>query len=84
MMKALGIVRRIDDLGRVVLPKELRTTLGIAEKDGLEIYVEGESIILSKYVPHCTFCEEAEDVRPYRGKLVCASCREALGKGARH
>ena len=57
-MKSTGIVRKVDELGRIVLPIEMRRTLDIAEKDALEIYVEGDSIILRKYQPACIFCQE--------------------------
>ena len=56
-MKATGIVRKVDDLGRIVLPIELRRTLAIAERDPLEIYVEGSAIVLNKYRPTCVFCD---------------------------
>ena len=61
-MKSTGIVRRVDELGRIVLPIELRRTLNIAEKDSLEIYVDGSSIMLKKYQPACIFCDSAKDV----------------------
>jgi len=73
-MKATGIVRKLDELGRVCLPKELRKTLDIAEKDALEIYTEGEQIILKKYAPTCIFCGEGKDVTNFKGKNVCKSC----------
>lgn len=73
-MKATGIVRKIDELGRVVLPVELRRVLDISERDPLEIYVDGASIILKKYRPNCIFCNAAEDVTEFRGKNVCAKC----------
>lgn len=59
-VKSTGIVRKVDELGRIVLPIELRRTLDIAEKDAIEIYVEGTSIILKKYQPSCIFCGEAK------------------------
>ncbi|HBP64863.1 MAG TPA: AbrB family transcriptional regulator, partial [Desulfosporosinus sp.] len=59
MMKSTGIVRKVDELGRIVLPMELRRTLGIAEKDAMEIYVDQEKIILKKYEPACVFCGNA-------------------------
>ncbi|WP_029422055.1 AbrB/MazE/SpoVT family DNA-binding domain-containing protein [Alicyclobacillus macrosporangiidus] len=77
-MKATGVVRQVDQLGRVVLPMELRRTMNIHEKDGLEIFTEGEHIILRKYEPGCVFCGEAEDVREFRGKWVCEKCREDI------
>lgn len=80
-MKATGIVRAVDDLGRIVIPKELRRTLDIAERDCLEIYVEGEQIILKKYEPSCVFCGQARDVFNYKGKNICHNCiKELRGK----
>lgn len=73
-MKSTGVVRRVDDLGRIVIPKELRTTLDIVEKDALEIYIEGEAIILKKYSPACIFCGEAKNVINYKGKNLCSKC----------
>ena len=73
-MKSTGVVRRVDELGRIVIPIELRRTLDIAEKDALEIYVEGEQIILSKYQPACVFCGEAKEVMNYKGKNICMDC----------
>lgn len=77
-MKSTGIVRKVDELGRVVIPIELRRTLDIAEKDALEIYVDGDKIILRKYEPACIFCGEATDVENFRGKKICRGCMEAL------
>ncbi len=77
-MKATGIVRSVDELGRVVIPIELRRTLDIAEKDSLEIFVDGEQIILKKYEPSCTFCGQARDVFNYKGKNICHSCIKEL------
>lgn len=82
MIKSTGIVRRVDELGRVVLPIELRRTLDIGEKDALEIYVDGEKIILRKYEPDCVFCGSALDVHNYRGKNVCKTCLEDMGAKA--
>lgn len=73
-MKSTGVVRKVDELGRIVIPIELRRTLDIAEKDALEIYVEGEQIILKKYEPACIFCGNARDVTNYKGKNICKSC----------
>jgi transcriptional pleiotropic regulator of transition state genes len=77
-MKSTGIVRQMDSLGRIVLPIELRRTLGIARKDPLEIYVTEEGIVLKKVQPACIFCGSAEDVVAFRDKLVCKSCLEEL------
>lgn len=73
-MKSTGIVRKVDELGRVVIPIELRRTLGIDEKDALEIYVDNEKIVLKKYEPACIFCSSADDVQTFKGKLVCSDC----------
>ncbi len=73
-MKSTGIVRKVDELGRVVIPIELRRTMGIDEKDALEIYVDNEKIILRKYEPACIFCGNAADIQDYRGKRVCKEC----------
>jgi AbrB family transcriptional regulator, transcriptional pleiotropic regulator of transition state genes len=78
LMKSTGIVRRVDELGRVVIPIELRRTLDIAEKDALEIYVDGEHIILKKYEPACIFCDQAKDVIQYKGKNICTHCLEEI------
>ncbi|MGB7606193.1 MAG: AbrB/MazE/SpoVT family DNA-binding domain-containing protein [Lutisporaceae bacterium] len=77
-MKSTGIVRKVDELGRVVIPIELRRTLTIEEKDSLEIYVDGEHIILKKYEPACIFCGDARDVKPYKGKNICPACMDEL------
>ena len=77
-MKATGIVRRIDELGRVVLPVELRRVLEIDTKDPLEIFVEGEDIILRKYEPACVFCGSAVQVVKHNGRQVCKGCIREL------
>ncbi len=79
-MKSTGIVRKVDELGRVVIPIELRRTLGIDVKDALEIYVDGEKIILKKYEPACVFCSNADGIIQYMGKNVCKECIVGLGK----
>ena len=79
-MKSTGIVRRVDELGRIVLPIELRRTLDIAERDSLEIYVEEENIVLRKHQPSCIFCDSVKDIHVFRDKNVCASCISQLGK----
>ncbi len=81
-MKTVGIVRKIDELGRIVLPIELRRTLDLKEKDAVEITTEGENIILRKYQPNCIFCENSKKLIEYKGKLVCAKCADALAQQA--
>jgi transcriptional pleiotropic regulator of transition state genes len=81
-MKSTGIVRKIDDLGRVVLPKEIRKVLDISDGDPLEIYTDGECIVLKKYQPNCIFCGETSDVVVRKGKNICNMCLREL-KGIR-
>ena len=76
-MKSTGIVRKVDELGRIVLPIEMRRTLGIGEKDPLEMYTEKDAIILRKYSP-CVFCGSTEGNIEYKGKRVCKSCIGAM------
>ena len=77
-MKSTGITRKIDELGRVVLPIELRRKMDIGEKDSLEIYVDGDSIILKKYEPACIFCGDSRNVITYKDKNVCENCLKEL------
>ena len=80
-MKSTGIVRKVDELRRIVLSIELRRTLDIAEKDCLETYLDGESIVLKKYQPACIFCDEADGITVFHGKNICAGCMKALREG---
>lgn len=83
-MKSTGIVRKVDELGRIVIPIELRRNLSIDEKDSLEIYVEDDHIILKKYSPACSFCSNATDITVFKGKNICKSClAEIAGIGAK-
>lgn len=77
-MKSTGIVRKVDELGRIVIPIELRRTLGIDVKDALEIYVDGEKIVLKKYEPACLFCGNADNVKHYLNRIICYECIEKL------
>ena len=79
-MKSTGMVRRIDELGRIVVPSEIRQTLGIQLKDSIEIFVEDDRIILQKYQPSCVFCKETADLVYYGEKRVCRACIEKLEK----
>lgn len=78
-MKSTGIVRKVDELGRIVLPIELRRTLDIEVKDALEIYVDGAQIILKKYEPACIFCSNAKDITNFKGKNICRECLAEMG-----
>ena len=77
-MKSTVIVRKVDELGRIVLPIEMRRTLDIEEKDALEIYVEGSSVILKKYKPSCIFCDTTKDIVVFKGKNICPKCLKEL------
>lgn len=81
-MKSTGIVRRVDELGRVVIPIELRRTFGIEEKDGLEIYTDNDRIILRKHEPACVFCGSADEVTTFKGKNVCKECLSVMSQKA--
>ena len=82
-MRSTGIVRKIDMLGRIVLPKELRDIYGIEEnKTVMEIYTEDDKIILKKYEPCCIFCKEAKGVINFRGKLICKDCLQDIKENA--
>jgi len=81
-MKATGIVRRVDELGRLVIPKELRKTYGLPEDTPIEIFTDNDSIILRKYAPevHCTFCEQDDQAEliKFKGKVMCKKCLEEI------
>ena len=77
-MKSTGIVRKVDELGRIVIPIELRNTLKIAEKDPLEIFVEGSSILLKKHELNCIFCSSAKNLEKYKDKLICEKCKKQI------
>ena len=77
-MKSTGIVRKVDELGRIVLPIELRRTLDIAERDALEIFVSEDTIILKKFHPSCVFCDSTRNIISFKGKNICSSCVTSL------
>lgn len=79
-MKSTGIVRRVDELGRVVIPIEIRNQFKIAEKDPIEIYVDGSNIVLKKHEDTCIFCGSTKGLSEYKGKLVCDKCVEQISK----
>ena len=78
-MKATGIIRRMDELGRVVIPIEIRNQFNIAEKDPIEIYVDKNSIVLRKFEENCIFCGNTKDLVDYNGKLICKNCCSKIG-----
>ena len=78
-MKSTGIIRRMDELGRVVIPIEIRNQFNIVEKDPIEIYVDGSSIVLKKFEPNCIFCGNTKNLLEYHGKLICKDCSKKIG-----
>ena len=79
-MKSIGVVRRLDLLGRLVIPTDLRRSMNIGKGTPMEMLVDGESLILKKYEPECVFCGNAERVQDFHGKKVCADCARELGE----
>lgn len=77
-MKSLGTVRKVDELGRIVLPIETRRRLELEAGDGVEIFVEKDRVILKKYEPACLFCGDADDVMIYKDKRICRKCLQEL------
>ena len=79
-MKSTGIVRNIDELGRLVIPKEMRRQMDIQNNDPVEIIVEGDHNLLSKYAPTCIFCSGTEEVALFKNKKICRACRKELSE----
>ncbi len=77
-MKSTGMVRKVDELGRIVLPAEIRQTLDIKVKDPIEIFTEEGRIILQKYQPSCVFCNNVDQVVYFKDKRICSACLEQL------
>lgn len=80
-MKSTGIIRKVDELGRIVLPIEIRRTLDIAERDELEIFMDNDQIVLQKFEPSCIFCSSVRGLVSYCGKNVCQECIRKMGRG---
>ena len=81
-MKSTGMVRPVDDLGRIVLPIEIRKTLEINPRDSLEIFTDGNRLVLQKYQPGCLFCGNQDELSLFKGKLVCRECVESLHRSS--
>ncbi len=79
-MKATGIIRKVDELGRIVLPIEIRRTLDIAERDELEIFMEDDHIVLQKFEHTCVFCGSAKTLVTFQGKNICTDCIRKIGQ----
>lgn len=79
-MKSTGIVRRIDELGRIVLPIEIRKNLALASRDAVEIFVNEDTIVLKKYEPACIFCGSLDNASLFKGRIICDKCLAELKK----
>ena len=77
-MKSTGVVRKVDELGRIVLPISIRQTMDINEKDPLEIFIDENRIILQKYHPACVFCNNADRIVYFNKKRICQDCLEKI------
>ena len=77
-MRSTGIVRKLDELGRIVLPIEMRRSFGLEEKDPVEILVDGDTIVLRKFQQNCTFCGSSVGLMEFKGKNVCRKCVSAM------
>lgn len=77
-MKSTGIVRKVDELGRIVVPMEIRKTMDIKEKDPIEIFRDGDSIVLRKFSDACVFCKSASELVEFEEKFICQSCLEKI------
>ena len=77
-MKSTGVVRKVDELGRIVLPVSIRATMNIKEKDSLEIFTDENKIILQKYEPSCTFCSNADNIVFFNNKRICEECLKKI------
>ena len=82
-MKSTGIVRRLDELGRLVIPIEIRNKFNISERDPIEIYVDGSNIILTKFESTCIFCGNTKNLSEFKGKNICNSCLKKLSNTAK-
>jgi len=80
LIKATGVVRKIDLLGRVVIPKELRITMGMNDNDPVEFFVADNQVILKKYEPGCIFCGSVDRVNRHKGHNVCGRCMSEMSR----
>ncbi len=79
-MKSTGIVRKVDELGRIVIPSEIRNKFDIAVKDPIEIFTDGSSIVLKKFEPNCIFCGSNKNLAKYKEKLICQKCATKISE----
>lgn len=79
-MKSTGQVRKVDELGRIVLPKDIREAIDVKTGDSMEIYLDEKMVCLKKHLPSCIFCGNTEELVEFKGSLVCSNCRNELTK----
>lgn len=79
-MKSTGMIRKIDDLGRIVIPMEIRNALDLEKHAAMEIFVEGDNIVLTRHTTSCLFCGEKETPYYFHGKMICRNCMNELKK----
>jgi AbrB family transcriptional regulator, transcriptional pleiotropic regulator of transition state genes len=79
-MKPAGVVRKVDQLGRIVLPKSLRKRYQMNEGDPVEILVQGDHIILERYRPRCVFCSSMEGIVDFKEKQICSDCLREMDR----
>ena len=79
-MKSTGIIRQLDELGRIVLPMEIRKSFDIQKRNPVEIYVENDMIILKKHTQSCTFCDSTENIKEFKTKHICETCLKDISK----
>lgn len=77
-MANTGIIRKLDELGRIVIPVEIRNSFEMNEGDSIEIHVENESVVLKKHICKCIFCGNTEDLEEFKEKLICPECKDSL------
>ena len=77
-MKATGFIKKIDELGRIVIPKDIRRTLGVSNGEALQFFLDGETVVLKKFGQECLFCGSGEALTELKGKFICDSCKKEL------
>lgn len=77
-MKATGFIKKIDELGRIVIPKDIRKVLGVNNLDSLQFFLDGDSVVLKRFGEHCEFCGNDEDLISFKGKFICKDCKKSI------
>ncbi len=77
-MKATGFIKKIDELGRIVIPKDIRRTLGVSNGESLQFFLEGDTVVLKKFGEECEFCGASDNLTELKGKFICDNCKKEL------